>query len=404
MKKGLVAAIGLVIAAFLAGARDQAMARTTADAGPASPQDDRLLSTTYVLPEAEAAIIKRDIMALRKSEAARHPGATLRYSEDISHFDGWLPMPGTLCEQPPPRKERYTWYFKNGRVTGVDFDDGKTHRNEYRIWYDKNNAPVLCVTYPHRAQKLGYAWADYDGRGLLRRVVHMSADFRVKQVELFENEDGYAATTQYTFDSEGRLFLRTRYIDNNVYVAAPPGFEDKRMNTGTRLWWLRRMVRYGFASIYPIPGEGEGTKTIPVRKTTPTKDYDPAAVELKIVKSTVTNTGVEEQSSGTFVVRNIGPAYTVPPDIIGPSYGVFIYDAQERLLFRNFGGWGPGMKAHQEIAFHWDTHSNHLGETSEPKFLIPKPGKYMLKIVLYRQKRDEVLDASTTWFDVPAKE
>ncbi|MBM4037918.1 MAG: hypothetical protein FJ290_05335 [Planctomycetes bacterium] len=128
--------------------------------------------------------------------------------------------------------------------------------------------------------------------------------------------------------------------------------------------------------------------------------YNPGQVRLKVVEAVVSHAGVEQQCRGRFTVRNVGPDYTVPPHVIGPSYGVFIYDKTEALLFRNFGGWGPGLKAGQDITFGWDTHSNHLGEKSEPAFLIPAPGRYKLVIRLYRGSRDQVLDTATSFFDV----
>jgi hypothetical protein len=109
---------------------------------------------------------------------------------------------------------------------------------------------------------------------------------------------------------------------------------------------------------------------------------------------------VEKRCSGTFVVRNVGRAFRTPPTVIGPSYGIFILDARGKRLFRNYGGWGPGMKAGGEIAFRWDSRRNHLGKTSGEEFLIPAPGKYTLKIELYAQKRSKVLDVSTTDFEV----
>ncbi len=128
--------------------------------------------------------------------------------------------------------------------------------------------------------------------------------------------------------------------------------------------------------------------------------YDPERIKLKVVEAVVSDARAEQQCQGKFTVRNVGPDYTVPPHVIGPSYGVFIYDKAETLLFRSFGGWGPGLKAGQDITFRWDTHSNHLGETSEPAFLIPAPGRYMLVVRLYRGSRDRVLDTATSFFDV----
>ena len=126
-------------------------------------------------------------------------------------------------------------------------------------------------------------------------------------------------------------------------------------------------------------------------------------IALKVIESTIEAPGVEKQCRGTFVVKNIGPTFQFPPNVVGPSTGVYIYDAEGKLLFQNFGGWGPGMKAGGTIRLSWNTSSNHLGETSEPPFLVPAPGRYRQEIVLSMgRKRERVLDVFSKWFEVPA--
>lgn len=122
--------------------------------------------------------------------------------------------------------------------------------------------------------------------------------------------------------------------------------------------------------------------------------------KLRISKSEVEAAKVEGQCQGTFVVCNDGDDYETPLDIVGPSYGVFIYDARENLLFRHFGAWGPGMKWGEERTLRWNTSSNHLGRTSEPAFLIPAPGKYTVKVELYEGKQRQVLDVAIREFEV----
>jgi len=125
-------------------------------------------------------------------------------------------------------------------------------------------------------------------------------------------------------------------------------------------------------------------------------------IALKVIESTIEAPGAQRRCRGTFVVKNFGPAFQTPPNVAGPSYGAFIYDGHGKLLFRNYGGWGPGMKADGTIRLSWNTGSNHLGGTSEPPFLVPAPGRYRLEIVLYTGlKRDRVLDVSSKWFEVP---
>jgi len=124
-------------------------------------------------------------------------------------------------------------------------------------------------------------------------------------------------------------------------------------------------------------------------------------IALKVIESTVHAPGVEQQCRGEYVVKNIGPAYETPSGTIGPSYGVCIYDERGKLLFRHYGGWSPDLKPGATVSLRWNTSSNHLGETSEPAFLIPAPGRYRLEIVLYTGQRIEVLDVSNDSFTVP---
>jgi len=127
-------------------------------------------------------------------------------------------------------------------------------------------------------------------------------------------------------------------------------------------------------------------------------------IALKVIDSQVEAPAAGEQCRGTFTVKNIGPAFRIPPDVCGTSHTVSLYDQQGILLFRNHGGWGPGMSAGGTVSLRWNTRSNHLGETSEPAFLIPAPGRYRLEIVLaIGPKRKPVLDVHSEWFVVKGK-
>ena len=162
------------------------------------------------------------------------------------------------------------------------------------------------------------------------------------------------------------------------------------------MWWSDKATVYESAAIQPDQATARDPAAIqPDRATV----YDAAAIRLKIAKLAVTRARTEEQCSGVFIVRNIGPGYQVPPHIVGPSYGIFIYDEQGTMLFRRFGGWS-GLKAGQECKFKWVTNSNHLGETTEPAFFIPRPGRYKLEVLLYRGRRSDILTTATHSFDV----
>ena len=164
------------------------------------------------------------------------------------------------------------------------------------------------------------------------------------------------------------------------------------------MWW-QDPARHSLSVSSSEASARSEPQSSPAQGAGPAAAYDPAAIRLEIVRSAVTHARTGEQCSGQFVVRNTGPGYRVPPDIVGPSYGIFIHDERGTLLFRRFGGWS-GLRAGHEHSIRWTTKTNHLGETSEPPFLIPRPGRYKLEIRLYRGSRDDLLDVSTSYFTV----
>jgi len=91
----------------------------------------------------------------------------------------------------------------------------------------------------------------------------------------------------------------------------------------------------------------------------------------------------------------------VSPFDIGPSYGVFIYDYNHQMVFRNFGGWSGLNHNGDSTTFSWNTSSNHLGETNEPAFLIPAPGTYEFVMKIYSGTM-ETLSTSSMQFSVAA--
>jgi len=123
-------------------------------------------------------------------------------------------------------------------------------------------------------------------------------------------------------------------------------------------------------------------------------------IKMEVGDLTVHALGVEKTCRGTFVITNAGPDYDESPTEIGPSYGVFIYDTAGTMLFRNFGSWGGRNRSGDRITIRWNTNSNHLGETTEPAFLIPEPGTYELVIIVYPNKRDTILCYAKKKFSV----
>jgi hypothetical protein len=55
-----------------------------------------------------------------------------------------------------------------------------------------------------------------------------------------------------------------------------------------------------------------------------------------------------------------------------------------------------GERAAGRLTLWFDTHSNHLGETSEPGFIIPKARQYIVQVIFYgdRDRRTVVCEKS----------
>ncbi|MHC4253775.1 MAG: hypothetical protein ACYS9X_32065 [Planctomycetota bacterium] len=235
---------------------------------------ERLFETTYTIPAGELA----DIVA-RIREALKSPptldGTEVRYSDGCAWFDFWVKMCDTA--EPGPRPDcRYRGYYRAGRVVCVERLDAEGPRVISRVWYNEDGAPVLCADYRHHGDGTGwtgYAWGDYDARGLLRRVVRLSGSLRPAPpapdqrpgdfdssflcVHIFDNADGYESTTEYFFGPKGRLCHRRRNVGDDMFYVSRSEPTERKTNSGSRLWWLRRMERYGLASIYPIPEQAD---------------------------------------------------------------------------------------------------------------------------------------------------
>lgn len=116
-----------------------------------------------------------------------------------------------------------------------------------------------------------------------------------------------------------------------------------------------------------------------------TKPLSPLAnVSMEVTAITVSHAAVEEQIRGRFTVKNVGPAFDIPSGVVDPGYGVFILDVGGKMLFRNFGGISGPFPTGREVSVTFDTRSNHLGRTSEPPFIIPRKGTYILQVIFYR--------------------
>ena len=345
---------------------------------------DPLLKSTYILPEAERLLIVQRIRRLLAAKSRPAGKETICYSEDISHFDHWIPQPGSPKVDEPDRREYYIWRVRAGRVTRVDFDEDGERRVAHRVWYNEKGAPILTLnSYPSAPDT--YVWGEYDSMGLLCRLVRFRDDFGVQGVDRLVNTGVYDRTTVYKFDAKGQMHLRTRYTGEGVFVYHRQTGVEKRVNSGSRRHWMCRLTRgHGLASVYPIPDP----------------PYEPAKLRLAITKLAVDPAVVEHQCTGSLTVRNVGSSYTVPSDKIGPYYMLHIYDAAGTLLFRAGGGWSGQTESGNDMDLTFDTHSNTIPGAGGAKFLLPKPGRYTLKITLLAGQLTEPLDEKTVAFDV----
>jgi hypothetical protein len=224
--------------------------------------------------------IAKKILAILRAKSPQ-PGVITRYSEGIAHFDDWIPFPDTLLENAPNRQDYYRWQYVAGRVVRVDrVKDGKA-RSGHQVWYDENGAPILCLS--EIGFSLGeYAWAEYDSRRLLHRVVHFNGDLTVRFVDLFLTADDSSATTQFRFDGKGALVWRNRHTAGGVYLWTAQSGAEKQVNYGSRLEWLRHLERYGLASMYPIP-PAKGVGAPPRRPVLRVEQFESGELRLQDV-------------------------------------------------------------------------------------------------------------------------
>ncbi len=343
-----------------------------------SRRADPLMKASYVVPAAEVVSMRQAIRRILATEGGPPAGQDVWYSEGIAHFDHWIPLPGTPQRDRPDRPEHWEWRYRDGRVTEARLVTGGKGERKYRVWYDEACRPVLCLNEgPDVAAR--YIWGDYDKNGLLRRITRLTDDFEVFTVTRFVNEGIYDATTTYAYDTKGKPYFRTRSAPEGLYVLDRGSSTEKRVNSGSRRWWLRRLERYGLASIYPIPRQ----------------PYDPRNVRLVIGELTVDPAIVERQCTGSLVVRNVGPSYPDPADVVGPYYMLQIHDAAGKLIFRAGGSWGGPMEAGAEQKLTFDTHSNTLPGAGGRAFLLPKVGPHTLRVTLHPGQLKKTLDEKT---------
>ena len=228
-----------------------AAATATAEAS----EVESVLRTTYTLPAPDLATIKKNVKERLDREPDSPDGCSILYSTGIAHFDSWVPVPGTPLKNPPARDVYWKWYYQAGRVARVDFVDGGKAKLRYRVWNDDRHAPVLSTEYSSKdGDRWVVAWcADYDERGLIRRVVRLSQEFEVVEVFVFENGAGYSSMCQTAFADQGKFYWRARHIGDALLLLTREAPQEKQVNTGTALWWIRHLERYGLASIYPVP-------------------------------------------------------------------------------------------------------------------------------------------------------
>lgn len=213
-----------------------------------------LSATRYVVPDQDLGHIEARVSDLIHQPRTVAGVEQIFYSTGMFHLDEWLPVPDPPTREAPHDGFLYRWQVVGGRTVEVDeLHDGEA-RPAYLVWYDDRGAPVLTAYVggqPSEGRR--YAWADYDPAGLLRRVVEWYEGAPPICALIHVNTPGYESTMIYSFDAAGRLTRRTRHAGNELWIVRLPDPQERLANGGTRVEWLRRLERYGWVSLYPIP-------------------------------------------------------------------------------------------------------------------------------------------------------
>jgi len=122
-----------------------------------------------------------------------------------------------------------------------------------------------------------------------------------------------------------------------------------------------------------------------------------ANVQMEVAAIVVDHAAVEEQVSGRFTVRNVGPAFDIPNGVVNPGYGVFILDVNGKVLFRTFGGISGPFPETREVTVGFNTSRNSLEVISGPPFIIPRAGTFILQVAFYRdpERKGVICEMST---------
>lgn len=315
------------------------------------------------------------------------------YSDDHGHFDSWIPISPNLRRERPDVKYLLTWRYRNGRVCSATVTEpNKQPWVEQRVWYDPQGAPICSVRYDEHGEHapLYLYWADYGSDNMISRVVELNADFSVRRTWLFENGQKYSWTAIREFDGDGKLVSILRYTADGklTYTEVAKDAPPRDCGAKWRIDSLCEPENFGLAPYYPIPpGPSRPEAT------------DPPEAQLRIDSVAVKPAGVEEQCRAKVVISNGGVGYQTPPDVIGDSIMIRIYDSRGRLIFRAGHGWS-GLRPGEPLKLNTDTHSNTLRFAGGKPFLFPKVGQYTLSITAVKGATGKWTDSRSVKFYV----
>ncbi len=243
--------------------------------------DKRLDLVTYTIFKKTMKNIKKNIKKLfEKSNRQKKDEIKKFYMPSVGKqmwwpklFNGWIPVlpEADVSLKKLKNKRYYEWQYVNGRLSQIDLVIGKRRSPIpcYKVWYNSQHAPILCVRYRGRKKVQSFTYGEYDSGGLLKRLTSFSKRMNFKRCSILVNASGYRTSERYTFEG----FAGKKEISSATY--AYKGFQYSRefiptpvngylcakkaiFNSGPAGNYLKELTRlkeYGLKSIYPIPGD-----------------------------------------------------------------------------------------------------------------------------------------------------